>query len=51
MVGLLSNPGGPIQTNSMSAWGYANCDINTVADFCVAQADAMIATLHEARDE
>ena len=51
MQGLLANAGGPIQGNGMSAWSYANCDADTVAGFCVAQADALIAALQEDRDE
>jgi len=42
LAGLLANPCGPIQANSMSGWQFVNCDASSVSAFCYAQADAML---------
>lgn len=43
LAGLVGNPGGPYQSNSMSGWGMVNCDQSHVATNCYDLADAMIA--------
>lgn len=45
MQGLLANPGGPIQANGMSGWGFCNCDGNQVAEVAVSMADTLLAEL------
>lgn len=42
MQGLLANPGGPIQVNPMSGWGWCNCNVEDVAEFAWHVADAML---------
>lgn len=42
LQGLLANNGGPIQANGMSAWGLANCSVDTVAGLSYDFADAML---------
>lgn len=44
LAGLVGNPGGPYQANSMSGWGIVNCDPIHVACVCYQLADAMLAT-------
>lgn len=48
MHGLLANPGGPIQANGMSGWGWCNCTLEDVADFAWHIADAMLRARGEA---
>lgn len=43
LAGLCANPGGPIQANGMSGWGFTNCDALNVADVATGLADAMLA--------
>jgi len=45
LQGLLANPGGPIQANSMSGFGWCNCKIEDVCGFAVGLADALITEL------
>lgn len=40
--GLVANPGGPIQANSSSGWGYTNTSPDGVATQAYALADAML---------
>ena len=40
--GLLANPGGAIQQNGMSGWGWCNCTVDGVAEFAWHIADAML---------
>ena len=47
MAGLVANPGGPIQANGMTGWGYANCIPIQVAGHAVELADALIAALEK----
>lgn len=42
LQGLVANPGGPIQENSRSGWGYANTTPDGVATEAYALADAML---------
>lgn len=42
MQGLLANPGGAIQQNGMSGWGWCNCTVDDVAEFAWHIADAML---------
>ncbi len=45
MTALLSNPGGPIQPNPASGWGYVNCGAADVATIAVGLADALLSAL------
>lgn len=45
MAGLCANPGGPIQANGMTGWGFANCTPDQAAGHAVDLADALIAAL------
>ena len=47
LEGLLANPGGPIQANGMSGWGWTNCDQKNVADAAWGIADDMLAARKE----
>lgn len=42
MQGLLANPGGPIQANPMSGWGFCNSNLIDLAKEAFAIADAML---------
>lgn len=42
MQGLLSNPGGPVQTNNMNGWAFTNCTADDVADLAYAMAEKML---------
>jgi hypothetical protein len=42
MQGLLANPGGPIQHNCMTGWGFTNCTEDDVAALAFAMAEAML---------
>ena len=43
LVGLLSNPGGPVQANGMNGWNLTNCTGDDVADVAYAMGKAMLA--------
>ena len=45
MQGLLSNPGGVVQANSMSGTNWCNCDADDMAQWSVSCADALLAEL------
>jgi hypothetical protein len=47
MQGLLANPGGPIQCNSRSGWGYCNTTADLLVSDVYALADAMLAARAE----
>lgn len=47
MQGLLANPGGPIQSNGMNGWSFANCEVEGVASLACGIADALLAALDE----
>lgn len=42
MQGLLANPGGPVQMNGTSGWGWCNCTQEDVASFAYEIAASMI---------
>ena len=42
LQGLLANPGGPIQANNMSGWGWCNSTAEDVANLTYSMADAML---------
>lgn len=45
LQGLLANPGGPIQANGMTGWGFTNCQPDQVAELAVDIAEATLAML------
>lgn len=45
MQGLLSNSGGVVQSNSMSGTGFCNSDENSLAQWSIACADALLKEL------
>ena len=47
MQGLLSNPGGPVQSSAECGWAFTNCSHQDVAEFSVALADALIKELNK----
>lgn len=47
MQGLLSNPGGPVQSSAECGWAFTNCSHQDVAEFSVALADALIEELNK----
>lgn len=49
LQGLLANPGGPIQANGMSGWGWTNCDQRDVVQAAFGIADDMLAARKEAK--
>lgn len=42
LQGLLANPAGPIQSNSMNGWGFTNCTENDIAELAYVMAEAML---------
>lgn len=50
MQGLLANPGGAIQQNGMSGWGWCNCTVDDVAEFAWHIADAMLRAREASND-
>lgn len=50
MQGLLANPGGAIQQNGMSGWGWCNCTVDDVAEFAWHIADAMLRARENSND-
>lgn len=50
MQGLLANPGGAIQQNGMSGWGWCNCTVDDVAKFAWHIADAMLRARETSND-
>lgn len=50
MQGLLANPGGAIQQNGMSGWGWCNCTVDSVAEFAWHIADAMLRAREASND-
>lgn len=47
LSGLVSNPGGPIQQNSQSGYGFVNCDIKDVCSLSIELADELIRQLQD----
>ncbi len=47
LAGLCANPGGPLQANGMSGWGFCNCSMTDVVGLAVEMADERIARLKE----
>jgi len=45
MQGLLANPGGPVQANSMRGFDYCNCGPEQIAQMSADIADAHLALL------
>lgn len=45
LAGLCANPGGPLQANGMSGWGFCNCSPSDVVGLAVEMADELIARL------
>jgi hypothetical protein len=45
LAGLCANPGGPLQHNPMSGWGFCNCSPSDVVGLAVEMADELIAQL------
>ena len=43
LAGLCANPGGPIQANGSTGWGFTNCDQQYVAGLSYDIASAMLA--------
>jgi hypothetical protein len=48
--GLLANPGGAIQQNGMSGWGWCNCTTENVAESPCHIADAMLKAREASND-
>lgn len=42
LAGLCANPGGPIQANGMTGWGFANCNADYIAGTAYDLASAML---------
>lgn len=42
LQGLLSNPGGPVQSNNMNGWDFTNCSPDDVAELAYAMAEKML---------
>ena len=42
LQGLLSNPSGPVQSNSTSGWDFTNCIPDDVAELAYAMAEKML---------
>jgi hypothetical protein len=40
--GLCANPGGPVQGNDRTGWGFVNCTTDGIASDVYALADAML---------
>lgn len=42
LAGLLANPGGPVQQNGRTGWGYVNCTGAQIAETAYSLADEML---------
>ena len=45
LQGLLANPGGPIQANGMTGWGFTNCTPDQVAQQAIGMTEVTLAML------
>lgn len=47
MQGLLSNPAGPVQSNTECGWAFTNCTKQQVVELSVSLADMLIEELNK----
>lgn len=50
LQGLLANPGGPVQANGMSGFGFTNCTTRQVAELAVILADELVDVLNKPQE-